>query len=261
MALEVMSRKVKIILLLSLAGNLAIFYVAIKALEYRSHINHFLDKYIQVVDEFSERDEYADQNAALVSDTIVDNRIVFFGSQVIERWNLEKYFSGRETINRGVAGQRAAGFLLRFRPDVVDLKPRAVLIEISSYNFRPESTIYELKDYLISMSELARYHDIQPILTTVIPIRSDSANFGSYKLTDSIASYNEWIRNYCFDNGIMMADFNRILSDDTGYLPDSLSTAAIDPNEGGYRLLSEEVLRVLAELDGENNGLSDDQGN
>lgn len=240
-----MNRKYKIILIVSLLCNLAIVYVAIKALEYRSHINHFLDKYTHVVDEFSERDEFKEQNVALVSDTIVENRIVFFGSQVIERWNLEKYFKGWETINRGVQGQRAAGFLLRFRPDVIDLKPEVVLIEISSYNFRPENSLNELQDYLVCMADLAVYHKIRPILTTIIPIRQDSVNIGAYNLTDSTKVFNEWLRKYCDSTGILLADFNRVLSSKEGYLPDSLSIGAIDPNEDSYKLMADEVHRAL----------------
>ncbi|MFH1373868.1 MAG: hypothetical protein ABII79_08745 [bacterium] len=72
-----MKRKYKIVLIVSLIGNLFVVYVAYKALEYRSHINHFLDKYTNVVAEFSGRDRYAADNTLLAADSLVADRIVF----------------------------------------------------------------------------------------------------------------------------------------------------------------------------------------
>ncbi|UCD17502.1 MAG: hypothetical protein JSV44_00925, partial [Candidatus Zixiibacteriota bacterium] len=243
-----MKKNWKIVLILSLLGNLAVLYVAAKALEYRSHINEFRDKYLAVVEEFSCRHVYASENAFLVSDNPVENRIIFLGTQVTQNWNLRQAFSGYEAINRGVFGQRVAGFLLRFKADVLDLKPQAVVIEISSYNLRPNNTIREIKDYVTSMTDLARYNEIKPILTTMIPVRADSAVIAgheSYHLPDSITVYNGWIRQYCAENGIDLIDFNRALADQNGFLPVALSRAAIDLNETGYRRISEATLAVL----------------
>ena len=158
-----MTRKWRLILLVSLIGNLTIVYVGYKAWEYRSNINYWLDKYLLVIDEFSGTDTYRSANSELQSEKIIPGRIVFFGTQVINDWPLDKFFPDYETIDRGVIGQRAAGFLLRFRQDVIELRPEYVLIEISSYNFRPNTRADEIYDYVVSMVELAQFNNIQPM--------------------------------------------------------------------------------------------------
>ena len=75
----------------------------------------------------------------------------------MEEWPLANYFPGDETINRGVTGQRLAGFLLRFRPDVAELKPQYVVIEVGSYNFRPNTDPRENFDYVVTLAEVSQF--------------------------------------------------------------------------------------------------------
>jgi len=216
---KLMDKKIKVILIISLIGNLFIIYVGYKALGYRAHINYFLDKYTNVVSEFSGRHVYSKDNKRLSANQLVDNRIVFFGSQITYGWDLNKYFPGFETINRGISGQRISGFLLRFKSDVVDLKPRAVIIEFSSYNFRPESTVKEIEDYISSMADIARMHRIEPILTSVIPVGRDfNAELETpYSVLDSLGEFNRWLQGYCRGNNLKFVDFYTTVADSRGY--------------------------------------------
>ena len=239
----------KITLALSLAGNLFVIYVGIKALEYRSHINEYLDKYTYVVSEFSRRDRYADENAGLAGDTLVPNRVVFLGSQVIENWNLMKHFAQYEAVNRGVSHQRVSGFLLRFRPDVIELRPRAVVIEVSSYNFRPYGSLKEIEDYVACMAELAAANGIKPLPATVIPILRDSLVESDYHLLDSLARFNGWLKAYCTQMGFNYIDFNSVLADADGFLKPEYSSAAIDLNERGYEQISKATRGVLSAIE------------
>ena len=243
-----MKTKWKIILIISLLGNLSIFYVAMKARGYRAHINEYLDKYTHVVNEFSRRDRYSDENKQLISDTLVNNRIVFIGTQVTENWDLEKYFPKHEVVNRGVSRQRISGYLLRFRPDVIELRPKAVVIEVSSYNFRPQNTVREIEDYVASMAELARTHGIEPLSATIIPpcrkIRGLS-DLENYSIMDSISVYNNWLKEYSNQNSYKYIDFNRALSDVDGYMKDEYTYSCIDLNEKGYRRIAEATHSTL----------------
>ena len=243
-----MKTRWKIILILSLLGNLSILYVGYKALEYRRHINEFLVKYTNVVAEFSERAHYEADNLKQASSETVDNRVVLFGTQVTSRWRLDEYTDRFEVLNRGVPGQRVAGYLLRFRPDVIDLAPFAAIIEISSYNFRPQHSIVEITDYVMSMAELARLHGIEPILTTVIPLRPGTDNYGAYSVMDSLAVYNDWIVDYASVNGYPLIDLNGLVVNDEGWLRYDLSYDDIDLNERGYVLISHATLQVLDSL-------------
>jgi lysophospholipase L1-like esterase len=242
-----MTRKWRLVLLVSLIGNLTIAYVGYKAWDYREHINYWLEKYLFVVDEFSERDEYAEANQALQSDSLVSKRIVFFGTQVTADWPLESYFPGFETVNRGVTGQRAAGFLLRFRPDVIALYPQYVVFEVSSYNFRPNTRASEIYDYVVSMAELARYHGIQPILTTCIPPRVDFEvdEHADYLVRDTAAMYSDWLRQFAAEHNFLLADWETAVAGSDGFLRADLARSRVDPNPDGYGVMAEAVLRAV----------------
>jgi lysophospholipase L1-like esterase len=240
-----MSKKWKIILIISLLGNLAIFYVAVKALEYRAHINEYLDKYTYIVQEFSRREKYAEADKKLISKGPAKNRIVFIGTQITENWDVQKYFPKYEAVNRGILGQRVSGFLLRFRPDVIELNPEAVVIEFSSFDFRQQNNVKEFEDYVACMAELAAYHQIKPLATTVIPPCQGVIDLGDYSIIDSLAEFNNWLREYCRENNFDFVDFNKIVSGQNGYLTPELSTGVIGLNEEGYKRISKAVLQVL----------------
>ena len=242
-----MTRKWRIALILSLIGNLVIVYVAYKALEYRGHINHFLDKYTNVVSEFSGREVFQEDNLRFSSDTTVACRIVFLGTQVTENWDLVSHFPGYEPINRGISGQRLAGFLLRFRSDVVNLGPRAVVIEISSYHFRPNTTLTEVGEYVASLTDLARANNITPVFTTVIPPMDDfeAEDHPDYVLSDSVAAFNVWLRDYCENEELACADVAAVVTDDSGYLKREFSISPLDLSEAGYARFTEVVRKSL----------------
>lgn len=243
-------RSLKIILTISLIGNLFAAYAAVKALEYRRHINDFLYKYTYVVEEFSGRKNFALANRQLIEKGANERRVVFLGTQVTVGWDLERYFPDIDAVNRGISGQRMAGFLLRFRPDVVELAPRAVVIEFSSYSFRPENSIEELQDYLATLTEIALFHKIEPILTTVIPVGHDfeMAENDDYMIMDSITVFNRWLSNYCQDNKIRLLDFGREVADSSGYLSDRYRAGQIILNDSGYARISELAGNALREI-------------
>ena len=242
-----MKKSVKIALILSLLGNCTIFYVGYKAYEYRTHINHFLEKYRHVSQEFSARNSYQTVNSQIVSDTTNSNRVVFFGTQTTKKYDLKKYYPEYEAINRGVNGQRVAGYLLRFKQDVLDLAPKAVVLEISSYNFRPENSIKEIQDYTELLAQLSSYNDIVPILTTVIKPKkefsatTDLKEFGEYNLFDSVDVYNTWLRNYTDKYQYNLVDVSKLLGDSNGYLRKNYALNLVEPNAKGYNILTIEI--------------------
>ena len=240
-----MRRSLKIALIASLIGNLTIVYVGYKAYQYRQYINYWLDKYLVVVDEFSGRSVYAEENRLLESDRGQPERIVFLGTQVTAEWDVVQAFPQWQAVNRGIPGQRVAGFVLRFYPDVIELKPRAVVIEISSYNFRPGMTVNEIQDYAASMADLARAHDIEPIIGTVIPPAERVQDVGEYSVFDSVLVFNEWLRRYADSGRTTLVDFAAVLAADSGRLDPEFAVTAVDLNADGYARISVALGRVL----------------
>lgn len=242
-----MTGKWRMVLLISLFGNLTIVYVGYKAWEYRSHINYWLDKYLYVVDEFSGRGTFEAADTALKSDTIVPGRAVFLGSQVMADWPLADYFPGYQTINRGVTGQRVAGFLLRFHPDVAELSPQYVVVEVSSYNFRPNTRAQEVFDYVVTLAEMARCRGIEPILTTCIPPRDDYEVYEheDYKVRDTAAMYSAWLVAFAQKHAYLIADWRSAVADPNGFLRHDLSRTKVDLNTDGYRAIAATVLEAM----------------
>ncbi|MCP4583151.1 MAG: hypothetical protein GY839_16205 [candidate division Zixibacteria bacterium] len=234
-----------IVLVASLVANIHLIY---RALDYRRGANEWLDKYTNVVDEFSGRSRFAEENKRLKTGSTVNNRVVFLGTQVVDGWDIGGEFDGYEIIKRGVIGQWSAGMLLRFNQDVVLLQPEAVVIEISSYNLRPQHSVEEIQEYVSSMVDIAKANNIVPILATMIPLMEPLDKFGEYSVRDNINIYNRWLVEYCDNQNIRYVDFNAMMSNDNGFLRADLSRGPIDPNTEGYRLMSKSIRNVLDEL-------------
>ncbi len=249
-----MKKSSKIIIGILILGNVLGVYFVFRGLSYRRAANVYLDKYTNVVAEFSRRSVYAEDNHRMADLEPVKNRLVFFGSQVTSNWPLNHLSDSWEVINRGIPHQRAAGFLLRFRPDVIELQPRVVVIEMSSYNLRPPVTAGELTEYVFSMAELARLHDIIPVILTIIPPVRDSSDLSvieeveGYSLIDSITQFNSVVKQFCAEQGVFLVDACQLLTDTNGYLAPEYSAAAIDPNSSGYARITRAVEQVLTNI-------------
>ena len=244
-----MSEKaLKTLLVVSLVLNIGAIYVGVKAWEYRSHINHFLEKYTRVVHEFSSRHEHLENNRGLESDTTIPGRVVFVGTQVTANWPLKQSFPDTEPINRAVEGQRLAGFLLRFYSDVVELAPQVVVIEISSFQFRAQYSIEENAEWTKTMIDLAIHNGILPVVPTVIVPRTGTEleEHQEYRLADTVRAYNSWLREELAGRELPICDFALALVDSTGGLAVDYSTSAVDINEKGYAVMTEELSRILA---------------
>ena len=79
-------------------------------------------------DDFGELARYREANADLRPPAEGEDRIVFFGDSITDMWKLDEFFPGRPYVNRGIGGQTTPQMLIRFRQDVVQLQPRAVVI-------------------------------------------------------------------------------------------------------------------------------------
>src|SRR5207245_9978690 len=78
--------------------------------------------------DFVELGRYRDANTSLPAPTQGESRVVFFGDSITDAWKLTDYFPGKPYINRGIGGQTTPQMLVRFRQDVIDLQPKAVVI-------------------------------------------------------------------------------------------------------------------------------------
>ena len=197
--------------------------------------------------------KYRDANKALAPPAPGEFRVVFMGDSITEGWGMKataaspgrgEFFPGRPYINRGVSGQTTPQMLIRFRQDVIDLKPKMVVLLAGTNDIAENTgkeTTEEIGDNIASMSDLARAHWIRVVLCSVLPA-SDFHWHPGLEPAPKIRELNEWIKQYAAKNGIVYVDYYSSLANSEGGLRAEFSPDGVHPNKAGY-----EVMAPLAE--------------
>jgi lysophospholipase L1-like esterase len=175
-------------------------------------------------------------------------KVVFIGDSITDNWLLADpdYFAGR-VVNRGIGAQTSAQMLVRFRADVVALRPAAVHIlagtnDVAGNNgpLRPE----DFQNNIESMVELARANGIRVILGSIPP----TAAFNwqpSLKPAPRVVALNDWMRAYARRKHLVYVDYHSALKAPDGGLNPLLGNDGVHPNRDGYA-----IMRRLAEAEG-----------
>jgi lysophospholipase L1-like esterase len=187
-------------------------------------------------------------------------RVVFLGDSITDMWKLEESFPGKPYVNRGIGGQTTAQMLVRMYPDVIDLRPAAVIILAGTNDIAQNTgpvTLTMVQENLMAITELAGKHGIQVILCSVTPISDyapmpvgwgnppQTADGPRQKLVQSterppsqILQLNEWIKSYAASVGAVYADYFSALVDGSGMLKEGYSGDGLHPNAKGYALMA-----------------------
>jgi len=118
---------------------------------------------------------YRDANRNLPAPAAAEGRVVFMGDSITDLWQQPRFggfFPGKPYVDRGISGQTTPQMLIRFRPDVIDLKPRAVVILAGTNDIAGNTgpmTDEEIEGNLQSMAELAKAHGIRVVLASITP--------------------------------------------------------------------------------------------
>jgi len=198
------------------------------------------------VEDLGQLQKYRTANSQLVADP---SRVVFLGDSITYLWKLDKSFPARSYVNRGIGGQTSADMLVRFREDVVDLKPKTVVIlaGINDFFWRTEGsdddeqTLKNLQTNDQSMAELAELHHIRPVLASILPVHSYGflAKISYAKIPKGvIVRANEWLKGFCTQHGYQYIDYYSAMVDDHGMLRKELSDDGVHPNEAGYSTMT-----------------------
>jgi lysophospholipase L1-like esterase len=172
-----------------------------------------------------------------------EDRVVFMGDSITEGWKIEGldgYFPGKPYINRGISGQTTPQMLVRFRQDVIDLHPKAVVILAGTNDIAGNTgpmTIEETEDNLASMAELAAFHQIRVVLCSVTPAFDFPWKPG---LTPApkILALNAWIKAYAAEHGFVYVDYHTVMKDTRDGLPAALSHDGVPPLPAGYAVMT-----------------------
>ena len=188
-------------------------------------------------------------NAELPAPAPGERRVVFMGNSITEAWAplFATLFPGKPYIGRGISGQTTPQMLVRFRQDVIALKPAVVVILAGTNDIAGNtgpSTLEMIEDNIASMAELARANGIRVVLCSVLPVFDYPWKPG-LEPGPKIVALNDWIRRYAASHGAEYADFHGAMADGRQGLPKELAADGVHPNRAGYRMMGPIVERAI----------------
>ena len=180
------------------------------------------------------------------------NRVVFMGNSITEGWsNFDKdFFIENPFVNRGISGQTTPQMLVRFKPDVVNLNPKAVVILAGINDIAGNTGPISLKntaENIISMAEIAKANNIKVYICSTLPAIDFPWSPG-LEPGPKVIKLNTILKDYCIKNNITYVDYFSSMADDEGGLKVPEYTTADDlvhPNLAGYKVMEKIILSSL----------------
>lgn len=182
-----------------------------------------------------------EQDNAKLSSMSPENRVVFMGNSITEGWSRlnPDFWKGKPYINRGISGQTTPQMVLRFKQDVIDLKPKVVVILAGINDIAGNTgpmTLEQTRDNIITMVHLAKANGIKVVLSSVIPAFDFPWRAGM-EPAGKVVALNNMIKAYCHQNKIVYLDYHSAMKDERNGLKKELGYDGVHPNEAGYTVM------------------------
>lgn len=190
------------------------------------------------------------QNDSLGVPAEGEQRVVFMGNSITEGWPNKdpEFFKNPNYVNRGIGGQTTPQMLLRFRADVIDLQPKVVVILAGTNDIAGNTgpmTLEEIRDNIISMSELAKSNGIEVVISSVLPAL-DYVWRPGLEPNIKIPKLNSMLKNYAENNDLIYLDYFNAMADDKNGLPKELAEDGVHPTLEGYAIMKPLVEKAIA---------------
>ncbi len=183
--------------------------------------------------------------AAANKTVAIPSKVVFMGNSITDGWwpADSAFFKQNGYIDRGISGQTTAEMLVRFRADVINLKPQAVVI-LAGTNDIAQNIGYISQENIfgniVSMAELAKVNNIQCILCSILPVYEYPWRPGM-EPAGKIKQLNGWLKAYAEKNGLVYVDYYSALVDERGGLPEKYARDGVHPNITAYKIMEQIV--------------------
>lgn len=185
---------------------------------------------------------YGSENTELPKPKPGEDRVVFLGDEITERWGqgATKFFPGKPYLNRGIAGQTTPQMLVRFRQDVIALKPKVVVIlaganDIAS--FTSPITQGMTVENIMSIVELAKANNIRVVLASLTPINDYRVKQSLARPFGKIIGLNNWLEDYAAQSGSVYLNYYSAMAEGRN-LKKELSDDGFLPNDAGYAVMA-----------------------
>ena len=192
---------------------------------------------------------YGEDNKKTAPPAKNEQRVVFMGDSITDSWDNQPtgFFPGKPYVNRGISGQTTPQMLIRFRRDVIELKPKVVVILAGTNDVAGNTgptTLDAIQDNLKSMAELATAHGIRVVFASLLPVSDYEIRDGKSivqtvrRPPDQILALNNWMKDYAATHRHGYLDYFSAMKDDKGFLKDELSNDGLHPNAEGYAVMA-----------------------
>ena len=185
---------------------------------------------------------YRDANARLGAPRPGERRVVFYGNSITDAWAqyFPAMFPGKPYIGRGISGQTTPQRLVRFRQDVIALRPAVVVILAGTNDIAGNtgpSTLEMIEDNLTSMVALAQASGVRVVLSSALPVYDYPWRPG-LQPAQKIVALNAWMQGYATAHHVVYLDYYSHMVDARGGLQQALTTDGVHPTEAGYRVMA-----------------------
>jgi acyl-CoA thioesterase-1 len=227
----------------ALLGGISTVWIAVEIAPYRYLNVHQMAR----LKDLGQLEQFRATNATLAPDS---QRVIFIGDSITRLWNFDTSFHNPHYVNRGIDAQTSADILVRFRQDVIDLKPGTAVILDGVNDFTEgylngriagDQILLNLEANDQTMAELAELHHTRPVFISLLPLHAyNSIAKETYQRVppDLILRANEWLRAYCAAHRYEYIDVFSAMVDVQGMLRKEYSDDGIHPNEAGYRAMT-----------------------
>jgi len=210
--------------------------------------------------DFGRLSRYAQANKDLGAPKPGQARVVFFGDSITDGWSRPAaggFFKGKPYVNRGIGGQTTSQMLLRYRDDVIDLAPKAVVILAGTNDLAGNSGPVgheTIQENWATMAELAKLHGIRVVLASILPVSDDKKDASGSPLVRSrnkspeiLRGMNRWLSDYAKANGHVYLDYYSAMADAAGSFLPNLNDDGLHPNANGYAVMAPLAEKALQE--------------
>lgn len=176
--------------------------------------------------------------------------VVFMGNSITEGWPEAhpEFFSENNFTGRGISGQTTYQYLVRFRDDVINLRPKVVVINGGTNDIAENNYAYDEDrtfGNLVSMAELADANGIRVIMTAVLPSVSFPWHKHIKNIPEKQLSLNKRIKDYALSHGFEYVDYYSPMVMEDGALNPEYSADGVHPNAKGYSVMEKAVLPAI----------------
>ncbi len=193
---------------------------------------------------------YGSENTEIPPPAPGEDRVVFLGDEITEEWGKSgaKFFPGKPYFNRGIKGQTTSQMLVRFRQDVISLKPKVVVILAGTNDIAAvmgPRTQGMMTENFMSFVDLAKANGIRVVLGSILPVCDCSTKQTRRRPIGKIIGMNGWLEDYAAASGAVYLGYYAALVEKRAF-KNELTRDGFLPNDAGYRVMAPLAEQAIA---------------